>query len=151
MKNIILFILCISLCLACTGNTIYKEPKNLIPRDSMVALLTDMHIAAAAKPVKNLDQKRDLNYMQLVYDKYKIDSLRFEQSNIYYTSKIDEYDKLLKDIRRNIEVIASTHQLEKNKRDSIKKSKAKRLDSINAKKIKAKKDSLIVPSEEEDE
>ncbi|WP_442264654.1 DUF4296 domain-containing protein [Tenacibaculum sp. ZS6-P6] len=150
MKNLILFVLYISLCLACTGNTIYKEPDNLIPRDSMVSLLTDMHIAAAAKPIKNLDQKRDLNYMQLVYDKYKIDSLRFEQSNTFYTSKIDEYDKLLKDVRRSLEAKASVYQFEKNKRDSIKKSKLKINDSIEVKKgVKIKKDSTKVQNEDE--
>ncbi len=155
MKNTIRLLLVISLCFACNSNTIYKPPTNLIPRDTMVDLLTDMHIAVAAKSMKNLKEKRDINYMQLVYDKYKIDSLRFEQSNIFYTSNIDEYDQLLEDVRLRIEMIASTYQQEKNKQDSIKRSKVKieekALDSIRPRKsIHVSKDSLII-QEDRDE
>ena len=77
--------------LSCTSNTIYKKPKNLVPKDSMIALLTDMYIASSAKNVKNKFLKREKNYMALVYGKYKIDSTRFDVSNDYYTSKIEEY------------------------------------------------------------
>lgn len=152
MKNTILFILILCICVSCTGNTIYKEPKDLISRDTMINLIVDLHFASSAKPIKNLELRRDLNYTQLVYEKYKIDSLRFETSNIYYTSKIDEYDKLLKEVRRKIEVIASTYQLQKNTRDSIKKDSIEKiqdtlpteeLDSAYLKKRNALKSDII--------
>lgn len=154
MKNTIVFIFSICIMISCTGNTIYKAPENLIPRDTMISLLTDMHIASASKPIKTVKNRRDLNYMQLVYDKYKIDSLRFEQSNTYYTSRIDDYDKLLKSVRTNLEVIASQYQVEKNTRDSIKKKEKellkKKADSLTPKKsIEAVKDSLIIQEDEE--
>ena len=57
----------------------------------MVALLTDMYIASSAKNVKNKFLKKEKNYMILVYEKYKIDSTRFDISNKYYVSKTEEY------------------------------------------------------------
>ena len=56
---------------SCTSNTIYKKPKDLIPKDSMVALLTDMYIASSAKNRKNKFLKKEKNYVVLVYEKYK--------------------------------------------------------------------------------
>jgi len=77
-------ILVIFLGFSCSSNTIYKEPKDLIPKDTMVSLLTDMMIATSAKNKKNKKLQRKINYMPLVYDTYKIDSVRFQKSNVYY-------------------------------------------------------------------
>jgi len=112
-------LLVIFLCFSCTGNTIYEKPKNLIPKDSMILLLTDMHIASSAKHTKNKSQQKDINYMTIVYEKYKIDSVRFDVSNTYYTSKIDEYDKLLAQVKKRLEVFATDIQKQINDRDSL--------------------------------
>ncbi len=111
------------LLISCTGNTIYKKPKNLIPKDTMIALLTDMHIASTSRLIKNKQKQKDVNYMFVLYEKYKIDSVRFHNSNIYYTSKIDEYGDLLKEIKRNLEAKGAVVQKIINERDSIKKDK----------------------------
>ena len=49
MKKGFFYIAILLFLLSCTSNTIYKKPKDLIPKDSMVALLTDMYIASSAK------------------------------------------------------------------------------------------------------
>ncbi len=101
MKKIALSFLIFSL-ISCTSNTIYKKPKDLIPKDTMVMLLTDMYLASSAKYSKNIYEKRNINYMFLVYEKYKIDSLRFQESNTYYTSKLEVYEDLLKQAKNNL-------------------------------------------------
>lgn len=113
---------------ACTSNTIYEKPKNLIPKDSMVALLTDMYIASSAKNQKNKFLKREKNYVTLVYEKYKIDSLRFDTSNAYYTSKIEDYTDMLKEVKSKIDSMYDTYEYEFSIQDSIEKAKK---DSIN--------------------
>lgn len=125
MKSFKFLIVTLILFVSCTGNTIYKKPKDLIPRDSMVLLLTDMHIAAAARQTKNKFNRKDVNYMHFVYDKYKIDSIRFEASNTYYTSIIDSYDKLLKEVKQRLQDKGVVIQKEVNASDSIKKNKKK--------------------------
>ena len=115
------FYICIGLLLvSCTSNTIYKKPQNLIPKDSMVSLLTDMYIASSAKNQKNKFLKREKNYMFLVYEKYRIDSTRFDASNTYYTSKVDEYAEILKRVKRNIDLLDSLYRKKQEVQDSIK-------------------------------
>ena len=98
MKKIALFF-CGLFLVSCTSSTIYKKPKDLIPKDTMIALLTDLYIASAAFHEKNTEMERKLNYMPFIYEKYKIDSTRFKESNFYYLTKVDEYDELSKQVR----------------------------------------------------
>ena len=80
---------------SCSSNTIYDEPKDLIPKDSMVLLLKDLYLATSAKSIKNKKQQKKISYTPLVYNTYKIDSLRFSSSNFFYTSKVDVYEPML--------------------------------------------------------
>jgi len=120
MKRILLFILT-AFFLSCTSNTIYEEPKDLIPRDSMVLLLKDMYIASSAKNIRNKNRHKNLSYLPLVYEKYKIDSARFKNSNFYYTSKIEDYGALLDEVFSEIQKEQTKFSLLKRKKDSIKK------------------------------
>lgn len=118
LRKVLLFILAIGL-VACSSNTIYKPPKDLIPKDTMVSLLTDMYIAKSAKSFKNLEMQTTVNYMPFVYDKYKIDSTRFIASNLYYTSKIDDYHDMFKQVKLNITHLKDSVQRELQLKDSI--------------------------------
>lgn len=124
---------------SCTSNTIFEKPKDLIPRDTMSLLIQEMTIASSAKYVKNINKEKKINYMTFVYDKYKIDSLRFQNSNFYYTSKIDVYEEIIKDAKDQLEkkkkfYVELSKQLDSIRRDSIKKSNEKKM---------ALKDSII--------
>ena len=98
------FILLIGIALftSCTSNTIYKKPEDLIPKDEMVNLLVDVYLANGAYAVKNINGKRKVDYMPLVYEKYGIDSARFQRSNIYYMSRIDEYEYIFKKVKARL-------------------------------------------------
>ncbi len=125
MKQI-LYILIGLFWISCTSNTIYKKPKDLIPKDTMVMLLQDMYIASAAKIFDNLKKERYKPYIHLVYNKYKIDSLRFKKSNIYYTSKITTYEEILNQVKINLDTLVKikNKEIEANpKLDSIRKVK----------------------------
>ena len=98
MKNRITSLILIILFASCKSNTIYDEPLDLIPKDSMMMLLKDLYLATAAKSIKNSRQQKKVSYTTLVYNKYNIDSLRFNSSNLYYTSKIDVYEPMLNEI-----------------------------------------------------
>jgi hypothetical protein len=109
----------------------YKEPKNLISKDTMVNLLTDMYLASSANN-SSLNKLKKQNYMILVYQKYKIDTTRFFTSNQYYTSKIELYSEIFKKVKRNLD---SLHQLSK--------KEVKILDSIKRIKDKNDRDSIL--------
>lgn len=132
---------------ACTSNTIYKEPENLIPKDSMVIIIEDLIVASSSKHLNNKNGRNNINYLPLVKDKYKIDSTRFMESNIYYTSKIDAYVEMLTEVRENISLKRKYFKKVKRTKDSIKFDSLKniqklRLDSIKSIKDTIKRDSL---------
>ncbi len=114
---------------SCTSNTIYEKPKNLIPKDSMINLLTDMYIATSAKGVKNKHDQNNVNYMPLIFNKHQIDTIRFHKSNQYYTSKIDEYSLMLKQVKKNIDSLQKLYNKKKREKDSL-ASPIFRLDSV---------------------
>ncbi|MDT7831304.1 DUF4296 domain-containing protein [Flavobacteriaceae bacterium S356] len=91
----------------------------MIPKDTMVALMTDLYLASSSRNLKNIKLQKGVNYIPLVYAKYNIDSLRLKRSNFYYTSKIDEYQKLLEEVKLNLEEKRSIFSRQKKVRDSI--------------------------------
>lgn len=107
----------------CTSNTIVKKPDNLIPKNEMVDLLTDMFLANGATNIKNIQGKRKVNYFSLIYDKYQIDSTQFKESNFYYISKIDDYDEILKKVEARLQILRDENETERAKLDSINQNK----------------------------
>ena len=130
MKKLSLLLLFIFF-ISCTSNTIFKKPKDLIPRDTMSLLIQDMMIASSAKFVKNMNMQKKINYMSFVYDKYKIDSIRFQNSNFYYISKIDLYEEIITDAKVKLEDKKKFYSKIRTTQDSIKKTKRKKkLDTL---------------------
>lgn len=105
--------------LSCTSNTIYKKPENLIPRDKMVDILVDMQLALGAKSIKNIDGKKNVEYMHLVYEKYQIDSARFAENNFYYMTNIDEFNKVLRKTESKIQAMKKEYKAILKKQDSV--------------------------------
>jgi uncharacterized protein YcfL len=139
MKNSI-FLLIVILLASCTSNTIFKKPKDLISKDSMVLLLSDLFIATSSKFYENKYDERNIDYTFLVYEKYGIDSTRFKRSNYYYTTKIDVYEKIYKEVESKLELLNKEFKTEKRIKDSIRRDSLK---SIKKKKNQApKKDTM---------
>ncbi|MDO9136702.1 MAG: DUF4296 domain-containing protein [Lutibacter sp.] len=113
--------------MACTSNTIIKKPDNLIPKNQMEDLITDMLIAAGAENIKNIDLERNVNYFPLVFEKYGIDSTRFKESNYYYTSQIDDYEKILKKVDERLKALKEKLDNEIKLQDSLKIDSIKNL------------------------
>ena len=106
--------------MGCTSNTIIKKPDHLIPKKQMVDLLTDMLIASGAENIKNNDLERNMNYYPLVFEKYGIDSTRFKESNYYYTSRIDDYEEILKKVDERLNALKKELHKEIELKDSLK-------------------------------
>ena len=129
--NKVLYIFLLVFLASCTSNTIYDMPKDLIPKDTMVSFLTDMYLASSAKNIKNKYLKKESNYVFLIYEKYKIDTTRFEKSSIYYTSKTDEYSEILKEVKKKIDSLSTLYRGKKRAKDSLKRPELTRLKEIN--------------------
>ncbi|KGL60207.1 hypothetical protein PHEL49_1074 [Polaribacter sp. Hel1_33_49] len=92
-------------------------------------------IASSAKHVKNKNLEKKIEYMSLVYDQFKIDSTRFQKSNLYYMSKIDLYQEIFKDAKVLLEKQKVFFEEISKRLDSIKKDSLDIIRAKNKKKI----------------
>lgn len=112
----IFLLLFLAFAMACQSKVNYEKPEDLIPRDVMIDLLYDMHMAVGTSNLRNKNLEKDRNYMSLVYEKYGIDSTRFAISNIYYTSQPVEYEEMFEEVERRLEEL---HLQYRSNRDSL--------------------------------
>jgi len=134
MKKIIpIFILLIVL--AGCKKELVKEPKHLIEKEKMVNIMYDLSLLDAMK-VENpalMDSFKN-NSNQYIYKKYKIDSVQFAQSNIYYAADYKEYEKMFNKVKARVDK-------KKSETISLIRAKAKKemLKEKTKKKLKEKK------------
>ena len=141
MKKAISFSVLFTLVLACTSNTIYKKPDDLIQKDLMIELIGQMQIANAARSSKNLNKERSIEYMALVYKKYGIDSARFARSNFYYSTNIDEYKKMMESVKNDLTLLKNYQDSIVKEIDSFKRMESRALISKQNKE-RLRKDSI---------
>ena len=140
MKHLIAFI--IILFLFSCGEKLLKAPEDLIPKDKMINILSDLAILNAAKN-SNADILRDHNIepTSFVFEKYEVDSLQFVTSDAYYASLPKEYEAMYIEIEAFLEKekgriteekrISDSLLLESNlKNRPLKKGKLKANDSL---------------------
>jgi hypothetical protein len=103
MKKIIPFIIVLIILSGCKKELV-KEPKRLIEKEKMVNIMYDLSLLEAMK-VENpaLMDSFKSNSNQYIYKKYKIDSVQFAQSNIYYAADYKEYEKMYNQVKVRID------------------------------------------------
>ena len=111
MKNII-YICFFILLLSCESKVKFEKPENLLSKEEMIDLLTDMHLANATSGINNINEEKNLNYMALVYEKYGVDSVRFAESNLYYAANVDDYEKIFVAVEKRLMVLKKEYQTE---------------------------------------
>ena len=118
-----------------------KKPSNLISEDQMAAILYDMILINSAKGInKQLLEKNIKNPEKYIYKIYNIDSLQFVESNAYYTYKSDSYKAIYEKIEKKLEAQKKVYEAlaaeEKRVKDSLKKARRPKLDTLNLKRQK---------------
>ena len=94
-----IFILTILFCVSCS-EPLKQPPENLIPQEKMLAIYYDLAVLTALNNMTPATLKnQNIEMMQYLYDKYEIDSITLSQSNTYYASLPDVYDKMFDSIQ----------------------------------------------------
>jgi hypothetical protein len=119
MKNFLLIVLVLFLSVSCKKDLV-KEPKRLIEKEKMIDIMYDLSILEAIKYQNPLSvDSMDTNQKKFVLQKYKVDSLQFAQSNIYYAADYDTYkdmfDEIAKRLEKNQKVADSLVKIEEKK------------------------------------
>jgi hypothetical protein len=127
-----------------------KKPDNLISEEKMVDIMYDVFLLNSAKGVnKRVLEQNGIFPEQYVFEKYKIDSTQFANSNNYYAYDTKAYESILNRIKEKIdlkkkeyEAFEKVEEAERiRKADSIREVHTKEKDSL----VKANKIELIKP------
>jgi len=136
--KVYIYIILVLIFLSCESRTNYDKPKDLIQKDQMIDLLTDIHLVNGITGVKSKKGIKANDYMSVLYEKYQIDSTRFASSNLYYISNINEYVKMFEEVKKRLEAQQIIFD-----DDSILKPYPSNKKLKRPKKIKRNKDSIL--------
>ncbi|SHG88623.1 protein of unknown function [Flavobacterium micromati] len=136
MNKYLIFIAVFTLIISCKEE---KKPARLIEKDVMVKIIYDLSVLQAIKYQNptSIDSFK-INARDFVYKKYKVDSLQFAQSNIYYSSNGEQYKEMFSQVVGRINA-------EKTSADSLIKAEIKKQskgDKKKGKELITAKDSL---------
>ncbi len=104
MIRILIFLVLTLLLWACQDVKRPEKPDNLIPKDKMVDILTDVYLNNAAKSINNrLLRRKGFKLDSLIYQKYEIDSLQFVRSHAYYNADLNTYNEIFREIEQRLD------------------------------------------------
>ncbi len=130
MKKIIA-LLVVLVFLACKEEEV-KKPNRLIEKEVMINIMYDLSIFDAIKYQSPavLDSNH-INPRKYIFKKYKIDSLQFAKSNIYYASDYESYKEMFEQITKRLDqnkaVVEALINAEKKKEEKSKNTIKKNL------------------------
>lgn len=128
-----------------------KEPKRLIEKEKMIDIMYDLSLLEAIKYQNPLSlDSVNSDPKNFVLKKYKVDSLQFAQSNIYYAADYNTYKEMYDEIGKRLAVkqraVDSIVKIEEKKAAKVAKAAAKK-NAAKKNKVKVNpKDSIKKPS-----
>ncbi|MBL4939308.1 MAG: DUF4296 domain-containing protein, partial [Lutibacter sp.] len=87
----------------------------------------------------------NVNYFPFVFEKHKIDTVRFKESNYYYTSRIDDYDEILEKVNKRLKALKKQYDDENKLNDSLARLKKESIKNIRIRALKGKTIELLLP------
>lgn len=138
MKKIIIIISVLFFAVGCKKELV-KKPERLVERGKMMDIMYDLSLLEAIKYQNPMSlDSFDTNPTRFVLKKYKVDSLQFVKSNMYYAADYNDYkvmfDEVAARLVKNEKELDSLVKLEKKKKQLLKKkSNTTKRDSIKVK------------------
>jgi hypothetical protein len=106
IKRVIFLILLAVMTVGCE-KPVVEKPQNLIPRDRMVQIITDMHLAESVYQNRRYSSDQVIQFTEAdfyysVLHKYQVADSTFEKSVIYYSSFPTEFEKIYSRVLDNL-------------------------------------------------
>ncbi|SDK88518.1 protein of unknown function [Salinimicrobium catena] len=125
------------------------KPEDLISKDKMVDVLTEISLLHGARSYNvNLLEEKGIDPNKYIYEKYDIDSLQLVKSNDYYAANYRDYQDIYNNVKERLEALKVEYDTirvrEERRKDSLRKLERDTLleDSIR----KPERDSLLQDS-----
>lgn len=100
-KIIIILALGFFVTIGCKNNVI-QEPKILIDRTTMVAILYDLSVLEAMRSINSSSTISYPTATAYIKNNYKFDSITFAQNSKYYASDAKEYKKMFDEVKERL-------------------------------------------------
>ena len=142
-------ILLIIIAIGCQSVEKAPEPSQIIDKERMVEMLTDIAVLKAAKgSYRRVLEEHDVNPEEFILKKYGIDSVTFAENNAWYASQLKEYEKIFNEVKDNLSASKEEYEKRRNAEDSIQQVE----DSIKiAKGLEIKEKPKLLPKEMDEE
>ncbi|WP_165834941.1 DUF4296 domain-containing protein [Flavobacterium cheongpyeongense] len=126
MKNFVFVILVLFFSVSCKKELV-KEPARLIAKEKMMDIIYDLSLLEAIKYQQPLSlDSVESSPAKFIFKKYKVDSIQFAKSNMYYAADYESYKEMFDEINA---------RLEKEKKNTEIKLKAEEKKAAKAKKV----------------
>ena len=128
-------ILLIIIVIGCQSVQKAPEPSQIIDKERMVEMLTDIAVLKAAKgSYRRVLEEHDVNPEEFILKKYGIDSVTFAENNAWYASQLKEYEKIFNEVKDNLSASKEEYEKRRNTEDSIQRIKDSIETSLGVKK-----------------
>lgn len=140
MRSLFFLILVFILTVSCKKETVEK-PEDLIAPAKMEDILYELAVLNSAKgfSTTRFKQKSPL-HETYIYKKYNVDSTRFANSSMYYTTEPDTYIAIYKNVEARLEAIKKRMEDTQKTSDSLRN---RNRDSLMLKRKRVDKTKLI--------
>ena len=138
MKHVFSIIAILLLTVSCQEVERMEKPRDLIPKEKMVDVLTELSLMNAARNYnKYVLEQKGVKLEEHLWKKFDIDSLQFVRSSNYYAENYKEYNDIYMDVKDSLEVLKVYY-------DSINKENQLKKDSIPTQNVESR-DSIEGP------
>ena len=138
MKYVFSIAAILLLAVSCQEVERMEKPKDLIPKEKMIDVLTELSLLNAARNYnKYILEEKGVRLEEHLYKRFNIDSLQFVRSSNYYAENYKEYDEIYMKVKDSLEVLKVHY-------DSIIKEGQTRRDSIPGRSVESS-DSIQEP------
>ena len=104
MKNCIIIVLVLFLSVSCKKELV-KQPAKLIQKEKMIDIMYDLSLLDAMKYQNSISlDSVETDPVKFILKKYKVDSLQFAQSNMYYATDYEAYKEMFDEIGKRLSV-----------------------------------------------
>ncbi len=112
MSSIVKILVFLVLLSSCAGEGNLDVPDDVIPRDSMVSALMDMHLIEGAKVGQKMmgDTVKINTYYAKLYQKYGVTKKQFEKSFQFYSEHPDAMNKMYQEVIERLNKIQKEPQ-----------------------------------------
>jgi|AntDeeMinimDraft_5_1070356.scaffolds.fasta_scaffold38864_2 hypothetical protein len=131
--NFIFLIGLVLLSIGCQNIDKIEKPDNFLDKSKMIDLVYDMVLldAAVSTNEKKLEEL-DVEMLEFLSKKYKIDTTDIKQNILYYNMQFDENTEIYEKVKDSIEKLEKAYDSISKVSDSLRKVELKKLDSIKS-------------------